>query len=416
MCALALFSVIALACAQDLPDLPQQIHLAFSAAQNEMVVTWYRKEEGLTQIPFVMYGLESGIYGWNVTGIFYPHSKASGWSGTLHTATMTGLNPDTKYFYRCGDVEKNLWSAEFSFHTPLPKGPAKSPSRFAVYGDMGLGGNSSVTVKSIVQMQQNNMLDVVLHVGDISYCDTDDETKGDQSTWSAFMNEIQPIAANTPYMTCPGNHDVFYEKKPYEETFPMPYAKNGVYWYTFDYQNIRFISFSTEDWFLPLSPQRDWLVSELKKYSTEPNAPSWLIVYAHRPIYCSNAWEWCKDDIERWALKESIANLLQDYKVDIFIAGHTHSYERSYPVYDNKVKGSLHKPQATVHLTIGTPGDQEGLDWAWQHPAPEWSAFRKLQLGWGLMTVHNDTHIQWQFVESATSKTLDEFWLTKGKW
>lgn len=151
-----------------------------------------------------------------------------------------------------------------------------------------------------------------------------------------------------------GNHDVFFSEAPYLEAFPMPVAKNGVTWYTFDILNIRFIAFSTEDWYLPLSEQvflqnisfnflkRDWLVSQLENYQNDPNRPPWLIVYAHRPIYCSNAWRykiwfclvftesWCNGDPTRDLLKLCIEDLLQDYGVDLFIAGHTHSTNFSW--------------------------------------------------------------------------------------
>eukprot|EP01114_Cavostelium_apophysatum_P015650 TRINITY_DN430_c0_g2_i1.p1 TRINITY_DN430_c0_g2~~TRINITY_DN430_c0_g2_i1.p1 ORF type:complete len:421 (+),score=59.35 TRINITY_DN430_c0_g2_i1:27-1289(+) len=420
MAALVLLSLIAFAFAE---DLPQQIHLAFGASSEEMTATWFREGEDLVQVPIVMYGLESQTYEWNATGVFYPYSIASGWKGRVHTATMKNLTSDTEYFYRCGDAKLNKWSEEFSFRTPLPTGPTKTASRFAVYGDMGLGGNTSsdATVKSILMLRQKNLVDVVLHVGDIAYCDTDHEKKGDQKIWSAFLNEIQPIAANTAYMTCPGNHDVFYDTQPYSASFPMPVPKKGAHWYTFDYENIRFISINTEDSTL-LSPtlvseQREWMRAELEKYQKDPNRPSWLIVYAHRPIYCSSTWEWCQTNIKRKHLSDAIESLLQDYNVDLFIAGHTHSYERSHPVYDGKIKGTLASPQATVHLTIGTPGDREGLDkHAWKQPRPAWSAFRRKDLGWGLMTVHNQTHIQWQFKDSKSTKTVDEFWLKKGKW
>jgi hypothetical protein len=40
--------------------------------------------------------------------------------------------------------------------------------------------------------------------GDFAYdMDTDDAQIGDQ-----FMRQIEPIAANVPYMTCPGNHEM----------------------------------------------------------------------------------------------------------------------------------------------------------------------------------------------------------------
>lgn len=107
-------------------------------------------------------------------------------------------------------------------------------------------------------------------------------------------------------------------------------------------------------------------------------------------------------------------------------------YERTYPVYDNEVMGTFEAPKATVHLIIGefhfvyvsfqslsfanivgTPGDQEGLDMSWQ-PTPSWSVTHASTIGWGYMTVYNDTHLSWDFV-LPNGTIADQFWLQNGQ-
>lgn len=50
-----------------------------------------------------------------------------------------------------------------------------------------------------------------------------------------------------------------------------------------------------------------------------------------------------------------------EFKVDLFIAGHLHNYERSYPVNNGTVAStSYHNPRDTVHAVVGMAGCNEG--------------------------------------------------------
>ncbi|PFX19149.1 Iron/zinc purple acid phosphatase-like protein [Stylophora pistillata] len=45
-----------------------------------------------------------------------------------------------------------------------------------------------------------------------------------------FMNQIQPIAAYVPYMTCPGNHEYAYNFSNYKNRFSMPGNTENIYY------------------------------------------------------------------------------------------------------------------------------------------------------------------------------------------
>ena len=59
-------------------------------------------------------------------------------------------------------------------------------------------------------------IDVVLHVGDISYAD------GYQPDWDLFLQKVEPVAAKVPYMVSPGNHEAFFDFTSYRYRFQMP--------------------------------------------------------------------------------------------------------------------------------------------------------------------------------------------------
>lgn len=71
----------------------------------------------------------------------------------------------------------------------------------AIYGDMGVANNQILDY--VLKDSVAGRIDSVLHIGDIAYDMCDEQSKiGD-----TFFNMIQPLAATTPYMLCPGNHE-----------------------------------------------------------------------------------------------------------------------------------------------------------------------------------------------------------------
>lgn len=80
-------------------------------------------------------------------------------------AFNVGLEPGTKYYYKCGDSAFPAMSEEQAFQSlPLP-GPNTYPSRIAVIGDLGLTSNSTTTIDHLIE----NDPSMILMVGDLTY-------------------------------------------------------------------------------------------------------------------------------------------------------------------------------------------------------------------------------------------------------
>ena len=125
---------------------------------------------------------------------------------------MTGLDAGSSYDYQVGDGAA-AWSATRTFATlPADVGSAARPLRIVQIGDMAYDTNSDNTVARVAALVAAGQVDLVLHIGDISYAD------GEQHHWDLFMRKIEPIASAVPYMTCRGNH-----VRPHPPfTFPLP--------------------------------------------------------------------------------------------------------------------------------------------------------------------------------------------------
>ncbi|EFA77915.1 hypothetical protein PPL_08556 [Heterostelium album PN500] len=417
--------------------LPNNVNLAFTTSQSEMRATWYTVNQTVGAVRFSSQQFSADTADSVDMSLspstFTEYGEFPGWSGFVNTAVMSNLNALQQYFYQVGDSQQNLWSPVYNFTTGAGATTFK-PFSFNVFGDMG-GGDYMDTVHNL--LENTNRFDWTLHVGDIAYADYSEKdlesgnTKshshshshvegglqsgmlGNMTVWNEFMKSITPLSSMQSYMVCIGNHDVFYNKSAYSASWLMPSESPAQTWYAFDYNGVHFVAISTENSYTYGSEQYTWLENHLQQFR-ESNPDTWLIAYAHRPFYCTSIiMQWCYGN-HTGALFNTYDPLFQKYNVDIFIAGHTHAYERTYPVYENKVMGSFEEPKGTVYIAVGVGGNWEGLDPLFDPFKPEWSAHRHTYLGYGILNVVNQTHINWEFNRAIDNKVSDSFWMNKG--
>jgi hypothetical protein len=110
--------------------------------------------------------------------------------------------------------------------------------------------------------------------------------------------------------------------------------------------------------------------------------------------------------------KAAFQPLLEEFKVDIYIAGHEHLYERYWPISSTgEIETDYTSPSYPVYLIVGNGGNVEGLDQP-SGPEPDFFAYREDQYwGWGLMTV-NASALDWKMYTTADEIT-DHIVITK---
>ncbi len=247
------------------------------------------------------YGLTSS-YGTTVT-------DASG--VTLHSVNLTGLQTDTKYYYRVRSGD--MVSRAASFKTA----PASTSGfTFLAYGDSqgtGTGSGYNTLHESVVNATlpyANNT--IVLRMGDQVFAESIDE-------WEPkfFLPGRNLYSNNTAY-PARGNHE---EGAALLQQYFAPPAVGGSgseRYYSFNYGNTHFVCLDTNQAHNSGSAQYTWLVSDLD--SAAATSATWIVVWFHHPGLSSYR--------EDAVVKSDLLPLFESKGVDIVFNGHNHFYER----------------------------------------------------------------------------------------
>lgn len=249
---------------------------------------------------------------------------------TNHIATLTGLSPDTLYFYRVRSAAATnaAVSPIWQFRTLRATGEVA----FAVLGDSGSGWLSQFQVASCVA---TSGVDVVLHVGDITYPYL---SRGlvDTRCLSVYGEAMR----GRPFFFTPGNHEFYADPlTTYLETFRMPTntATGTPHFYSFDHGDAHFVSLfvptlmnysGTAAYALrPGGAQLEWLTNDLAA-TMRP----WRIVFLHSPLFSSGGhrfddWNY-NGAADRLELQSWLLPVLEQFGVQAVFSGHDHSYER----------------------------------------------------------------------------------------
>uniref|UniRef100_A0A671L610 Purple acid phosphatase n=1 Tax=Sinocyclocheilus anshuiensis TaxID=1608454 RepID=A0A671L610_9TELE len=379
--------------------------------KNSMLVTWSTANKTESVVEYGLWGGKLFSHTAEGDASVFIDGGPENRTMYVHRVTLTDLTPAASYVYHCGSDAG--WSDIFYF-TSLNESVSFSP-RFALFGDMG--NENPQSLSRLQKETQMGMYDVILQN-------------------EKFMRQIQSIAAYTPYMTCPGNHEWAYNFSHYRSRFSMPGHTENL-WYSWNIGPAHIISFSTEVYFYLeygldlLFRQYDWLQADLQEANRPENRAQrpWIITMGHRPMYCSND---DGDDCTHFQsyvrlgrndtkpIAPGLEDLFYQYGVDLELWAHEHTYERLWPVYDYKVfNGSSEEPyvnpKAPVHIITGSAGCREKHDGFIPKPR-DWSAFRSTDYGYTRMRLINGTHLYLEQVsDDQYGKVIDQMMLVKEK-
>ncbi len=260
-------------------------------------------------------------------------------SGTTQfEAAITGLDPDTKYYYGIYDGGKLLTPDDGTccFAT-LPEPGKERPCTFWVVGDSGTATESQRAVHRAFQKWREKKkvnVDFYMHVGDMAY------TKGMDTEFQFSFFDI--YADTLRGLTCwpaMGNHEGGSSKGttgigPYYDAYVCPKnAESGgtpsgrEAYYSWDFGRTHFVCLDSHD--LSRSPSGEmaqWLKADLEKAKAD-----WIIAYWHHPPYTKGSHDSDKEK-DLTEMRRDIMPIIESGGVDLVLTGHSHIYERSFMI------------------------------------------------------------------------------------
>lgn len=254
---------------------------------------------------------------------------------TEHELTITGLSPDTRYYYGVGTSEGTLAGDDLGhfFSTAPPLG-VTHPTRIWLLGDSGGASFAARGVRdAFYQWNGNSPLDFVLLLGDNAY------DAGTDAQYQAALFDMYPVTlARSTIWTTRGNHDLLYSGggNDYYDLFSLPrlgqcggVASHSEAYYAFNWGTAHFICLDSEGVSRAAGgSMMTWLGSDLAA-----NTSDWTICFWHHPPYTHGSHD--SDDPEdsdgrMKDMRENALPILDSYGVDLVLCGHSHGHERSF--------------------------------------------------------------------------------------
>ena len=314
----------------DIPEGPYQPYkMPYSMAPttSSVKVLWQMAEETKPTPAIVWYGtdkenLKDSVLtdsGWMVTG-----------EGYMHIVDITGLLPNTRYYYQVGDSKRRCEIVGSTMTAP------EAGTAYRIFTISDIHGNSCKNWSNmqdfICALDANIGIFNGDHVSDV----------GADRLWNSyFFTPGEQFLSCTPIMSSAGNHetgvpsnkrwsscyDYFWQFSHGESEDPITDPRGEAY-FSFPYGNADIVVIningdaSSPD-FLPGSQQYEWLDQTLDA-STAP----WIFIFGHVGIYTSGYHgQWSAEP-------KQVAPLLEKHaaagKRIIYFCGDDHSFEHLY--------------------------------------------------------------------------------------
>ncbi len=308
-----------------------------------------------------------------------------------HVVPLSGLTPDTVYYYSVGTRTGALQGGPESFFRTAPVAGSTKPIRVWVLGDPGTGFPEQRAVRDAYERASVGIpADAILTLGDNAYSDAS-ESQFDVRFFDVYRRQFKRAVLWPAF----GNHDARNassktESGVYYDLFTLPrlgeaggIPSGSEAWYAFDYGNAHFICLDSQD--TDLSEQGrmvPWLRQDLAA-----NRLPWTIAYWHHPPYSKGSHDSDAEagrDRRMTDMREKVVPILEAAGVDLVLCGHSHLYERSHPLRGHFGKSTSFQPfmiagngertarsRGTVYINAGSAGhathpeDLHGLN----HPA-----------------------------------------------
>jgi len=296
-----------------------------TATPTSVYVSWH--STNTAQNPTVKFGTSSANLNQTTNGTWERISSTANYY--WHTVKLTGLQPDTEYFYQC--YNGTTASSVNVFRTPALKSSPNQHIRMVILGD-----NRTDVAKTTQNVQQiksklvelygsnfHNSVDLILNCGDIVSTGSVVSQYTDE-----YFTPFAPLTSSIPSMISIGNHEGdssnFFKYMKYEELtngYPVGHSYNEKF-YNYIYGNTQVLAVNGNSGY-KVSDQINWIDARLQESNNNVDV-DFVFSFLHHPGH-SEIWP----DGNEVFVQNSILPKLKQYPKNALLAyGHSHNYER----------------------------------------------------------------------------------------
>ena len=285
----------------------------------------------------------------------------------IHEATITGLEPNTKYEYRVGystDRRSDWYPLETA---------GTGEYEVLIYPDSQSGDYSGW--EQIVKDSAKRNPDAALY---ISMGDLVDN--GEQAyQWRTWLDSIKPLSARIPLAPTLGNHEMYTldwkmrDPRAYLNYFDVPSNGNDTFdrrYYSYDYGDVHYVVLDTQLYESNHEDNHDTHHSDLYDVQVQwlrqdlaANTKKWTVVLMHRDPF-QYAFDRPGASLAAGFDEEGVLfmPIFDEFHVDLVLSAHLHSYRNRGHVknFDRDASGPL-------YILTGIAGDARRPKWK-QHP------------------------------------------------
>ncbi len=288
---------------------------------NTMTICWHDIASNITK---VKYGLDTTLSS-EMPGTSEMISDPFRW----HTVKLTGLQANTRYFYKVlsGEGESGI----YSFRT-LPDNTYNGKLRFVLLSDTHATDTTMAgkvlraargKIAELYGSDIENQVNGIFHSGDVVISGDTPKLYSLQ-----YFQPLSALSGNIPTMVVAGNHEAespyFYQylKLDDQSVFPQMPSLNEKIW-QLKVGNSLFIGLNTNIVDQYGETQANWLDSRLNEAEKDASLDFVFVFFHHPPI--SELWIVGGTEYVR----NRLLNVMEKYsKVQEIHYGHTHGYER----------------------------------------------------------------------------------------
>jgi hypothetical protein len=223
----------------------------------------------------------------------------------LYEFRLENLTGRQTYYYRVAAGEEKSAIRNFTTY-----GGNKKNIHFVAMGD---SRSNPDIFKAIMTNVKNDRPDFIISMGDLV------GRGGAFDEWNTyFFNIAEDVIADIPLVSALGDHEGNDDNGELFRHYFLTDEPLKKQWFSFDYGDAHFavLDYRRAD----SAEMINWFIDDVSKSKAR-----WKFVYMHRPCYNFSGHQ------SRWGFNKW-PELFRKFKIDIVFAGHSHIYERFFPI------------------------------------------------------------------------------------